>query len=57
MDYRKGLVARYGEEVLEELELVRSKGMGHKWADFEYAELAKEYRAKNKAMKLKRGIV
>lgn len=56
MEFRKGIVRRAGEEALEELDLVKSQGMGRKWPDFEYKELAAEYRKKSRALKKEYGI-
>lgn len=56
MEYRKGLVRRYGEEVLEELELAKATDRAAKWPDFEYKELAAEYRKKSRQLKKERGI-
>lgn len=56
MAFREGVVARYGESVLEELELAKIKGQGRKWYDHEYAEMAKEYRRKSREIKKERGL-
>lgn len=52
--YREGLIKRYGEKVLEELDLARA--INRKWYEWEYKELAKEYRRKVRVMKKERGL-
>lgn len=56
MKYREGLIRRYGEGVIEELELARAAGQTRKWYDHDYKEMAKDYRAKVKQLKKERGI-
>ncbi len=56
MKYREGLVERFGEGVIEELEQARAAGQGRKWYDHEYKELAADYRKKVREMKKARGI-
>jgi len=54
--FRKGVIERYGVEVLDELEKAKVLGQGRKWYDHEYKELAAEYRKKSREMKKERGI-
>jgi len=56
MAFREGLIARYGEEVIEKLEKAKIMGQGRKWYDHEYKELAAEYRRKSREIKKERGI-
>jgi len=53
--YRRGLIHKYGEDVIANMDVVRACGM-KKMYDYEYDELAKYYRGLVKEMKLKRGI-
>jgi len=52
--YRRGLINRYGEEVIELIEMARVAGQGRKWYDADYKELAAEYRKKSREMKKER---
>ena len=54
MRFRDGIIRRYGEYVLEELEIARA--IKAKWYEHDYKELAKEYRKKVRDMKKVRGI-
>lgn len=54
--YREGLIKRYGEYAIEELEEAKALGMTKKWHDDDYKELAAEYRKKSRAIKKERGI-
>ena len=56
LEYRKGMIRRYGEEVLEELDILKSKQMAVKLYDHDFKEMAKDYRAKSRAMKKEYGI-
>jgi hypothetical protein len=56
MAYREGLIRRYGESVIEELEQARAAGQGRKWYDHDYIELRKYYSKKVREMKKERGI-
>lgn len=56
MMYRKRLLAKYGQGVLDELERVHALGQGRKWPDFEYKEMTKHYRKLVKQLKKQRGI-
>lgn len=56
MRYREGLIARYGEEVLEELARISKEGLTYKWTDDDYREKAKSYRALCRAIKKDRGL-
>lgn len=53
--YRRGLIKRYGQKILDDLELKRSMPMV-KMYDFEFDELAKHYRKLNRETKKERGI-
>lgn len=53
--YLRGLVAKYGEKVIDEMDVVRACGL-KKMYDYEYDELAKHYRKKVRGMKKERGI-
>jgi len=47
--YRNGLIKKYGEKVIDELEIV--KNFNRKYSDFEILELIKMYRNKIKQLK------
>lgn len=54
--YRRGLIHRYGEAVIGQIEEARAAGQGRKWYDDDYKEMAKTYRDKVRLMKRERGI-
>lgn len=54
--FAKGLIAKYGEGIVEELEKKKAAGMLQKLYDHDYDEMAKEYREKVREIKKKRGI-
>lgn len=56
MEFRKGIVRKYGEAVLDELDLIKTKGMGQKWYDQDYKEKAAEYRKKSRELKKLYGL-
>ncbi len=53
--YRKGLIRKYGEGIIDDLDVKRLTGIS-KMYPFEYQELTKMYRVKVKEMKKQRGI-
>lgn len=55
-EFRKGLIKRYGEAYVQELEDVKSKSKFVKMYDFEYKEKAAHYRKLCREMKKARGI-
>lgn len=56
LEYRKGVIRRYGEEILDELEEIKSQGMVQKLYDEDYRAMAKEYRKKSRELKKRYGI-
>lgn len=52
--YRRGLVAKYGEQRV--LLLESKKNQTRKYSDFEYAELIKYYKALNAKLRKEKGI-
>jgi len=55
-EYRKGLIRRYGEEYVNELEDLKRMDTMTKLYDHDYKEMAKEYRKKSREIKKQRGI-
>lgn len=53
--YRRGLIAKYGSRVIDELDLKRSMKL-KKIHSFQYDEMAKHYRKLVREMKKERGI-
>lgn len=52
--YRQGLLSKYGEQKVLILESM--KGRTRKFSDFEYTELIKYYKAKNKQLRKEKGL-
>ena len=55
-EYRKGLIRRYGEAYVAELEDIKSQGLMQKLYESDYKEMAAKYRKLNREMKKARGI-
>lgn len=53
-NYRKGLIAKYGEQKVLLLESKQS--ISRKYSDFEYEQLIKYYKALNKKLQKEKGI-
>lgn len=53
-NYRKGLIAKYGEQRVVLLEA--KQGISRKFTDFEYEQLIKYYKVLNKKLKKERGL-
>jgi hypothetical protein len=51
MEFRKGVLRRYGQKVLDELDLLKKGGLTQKLYDQDYKEMAKHYRAQIKILK------
>lgn len=56
MEFRKGIIRRYGEDALEELDIARATEGATKLYDHDYKEMAAEYRLKSRAIKKERGL-
>lgn len=56
MEFRKGIVRRYGEDALEDLDIARATSGASKLYDHDYKEMAADYRKKSRAIKKERGI-
>jgi len=53
--YRKGLIRKYGDEIIDELDIIKLVG-ARKMHSFEYEAMAKHYRQLVRDMKKVRGI-
>jgi len=53
--YRRGLIQKYGEGVIEELDVIKAMG-SRKMLSIEYDEMAKHYRKLSKEIKAQRGL-
>lgn len=53
-NYRKGLIAKYGEQRVILLEA--KQGISRKFSDFEYEQLIKYYKVLNKKLRKEKGV-
>lgn len=55
-EYRKGLIRRYGEDYVAELEDLKRMDTMTKLYDHDFRDMAKDFRARSRIMKKERGI-
>jgi len=56
LEFRKGIIRRYGDQVMEKLDLLKRGELTQKLYDHDYKEMAKDYRKRVREIKQKRGL-